>query len=86
MDGFFWQKNPFFQKIDEGSKFAVERDWMSKISQNVQVLTFLKKKQIGFQKETIFSKIVELSKISVEADWISDISQHVQKLRFRKQD
>ena len=86
MDGFFWQKNPIFRNIDEGSKLAVERDRIGKISQNVQVLIFLKKKQIGFQKETIFSKIVELSKISVEGDWISDFSQHVQKLRFRKQD
>ena len=43
MDGFFWQKTPIFQKIDKGSKFAVECDWISKFSQNVQVLIFSKK-------------------------------------------
>ena len=87
MDWFFWQKKPFFQKNDEGSKFAVESDWISKISQNVQVLIFFKKKTDRFpEKKTIFLKFVELSKILVEGDWISDFFQHVQKLRFRKQD
>ena len=83
---FFDKKNSISQKTDKGSKFAVESDWISKISQNVLLLIFIKKKQIGFQKETIFLKIFEHSKISVEGDWISDFFQHVQKLRFRKQD
>ena len=85
MDGFFWQKNSIFQKIDKESKFAVECDWISKVSKNIQVLIFLKK-LIGFPKETIFLKNFELSKMLVEGDWISDFFQHVQKLRFRKQD
>ena len=87
MDGFFWQKNPIFQKNYEGIKLALERDWISKISQNVQVLVFPKKKTDRFsEKKTIFLKTVELRNLAVECDWISDISQHVQKLRFRKQD
>ena len=76
----FPKKNPIFQKSDKGSKFAVKRDWLSKFSQNVQVLIF-EKKSIGFQKKMIFFKIVENSKFAVKCDWISDISQHVTKKR-----
>ena len=50
MDGFFPQKNPISQKNDKGSKFAVECNWINKISQNFQILVFLKKK-IGFLKK-----------------------------------
>ena len=56
MDGFFRQKNPIFQKIDEGSEFAVESDWISNISQHVQRMRFRKqdwlmgKKLWGFWK------------------------------------
>ena len=87
MDGFLWQKYSIFQKNDKGSKFAVECDWNSKISQNVQVLIFSKKKTDSFsEKKTIFLKTVELRNFAVECDWINDISQHYQKLRFGKQD
>ena len=82
----FFEKNPIFQKSDKGSKFAVKCDWLSKFSQNVQVLIF-EKKSIDFQKKMIFFKIVENTKFAVKCDWISDISQHVtKKKRFRKQD
>ena len=56
MDGFFWQKTPIFQKIDKGSKFAVECDWISKFSQNVQVLIFSKKKTDRFSVRNEFLK------------------------------
>ena len=85
MDGSSRQKNPIPQKNDKGSKFAVECNWINKISQNFQNSLLLKKNEIGFQKKTSFLKNVELSKFSVECDWISDIFQRVQKLRFRKQ-
>ena len=52
--GIFEKKNPICQKIDNGSKFTVDCDWISKFSQNVQVLVFLKKKEIGFQKKNHF--------------------------------
>ena len=44
--GFSGKKYTIFQKIDKGSKFAVECDWNSKISQHVQKLTF--RKQDGY--------------------------------------
>ena len=80
-----FEKNPTFQKSDKGSKFAIECDWNSKFSQNVQVLVFWKKPS-GFQKKMIFFKIVKNSKFAEKRDWFSDISQHVTKKRFRKQD
>ena len=39
----FSKKKSYFSKRDKGSKFAVECDRMSKFSQNVRVLVFLKK-------------------------------------------
>ena len=88
-NGWVFPKNsiPIYQKIDKGCQYAVEWDWVSKISQNVQALVFLKQKTDRFsEKKTIFSKLVELSNFSLECDWISNIFQHVQKLRFRKND
>ena len=39
----FSQKNvPTFQKIDKGSEFAVECDWISNNSQHVQKMRFRK--------------------------------------------
>ena len=40
---FFDKKNSVFQKTDKGSQFAVECDWIRKISQYVQVLVFPKR-------------------------------------------
>ena len=76
----FSKKNPISQKSDKGSDFAVKCHWLSKFSQNVQVLVF-EKKSIGLQKKMILFKIVENSKFAVKCDWISDISQHVTKKR-----
>ncbi len=76
----FSKKNPISQKSDKGSDFAVKCHWLSKFSQNVQVLIF-EKKSIGLQKKMILFKIVENSKFAVKCDWISDISQHVTKKR-----
>ena len=53
---FFWKwmgfsetKNPIFRKIDKGSNFAVECDWISNISQHVQKLWF--RKQYGYSEK-----------------------------------
>ena len=42
-----------FSKIGEGSKFAVECDWNSKISQNVQNLGFFKKNTWVIRKKNL---------------------------------
>ena len=46
--GLFDKKNPIPQKNDKGSKIAVECNWINKMSQNFQVLVFLKKEELGF--------------------------------------
>ena len=52
MDGFFRKKKyPIFQKIDKSSKFAVECDWISNISQYVQKLRF--RKQDGYSEKNL---------------------------------
>ena len=47
--GFSEKKYPIFQKNDKGSKFAVECDWISNISQHVQKLRF--RKQDGYSEK-----------------------------------
>ena len=64
------------------SKFVVERDWNSKISQNVQNLGFFKKMDGFFEKILNFLKIAKGSKFAVECDWNSKNSQNVQNLGF----
>ena len=47
--GFSEKKHPIFQKIDKVSKFAVECDWISNISQFFQNLRF--RKQDGYSQK-----------------------------------
>ena len=49
--GFSEKKYPIFQKIDKSSKFAVECDWISNISQYVQKLRF--RKQDGYSEKNL---------------------------------
>ena len=60
--GFFAQ-NPIFQKSDKGSKFAVECDWISKFSQNVQVLVFWKKTDRISEKNLFSSKSSKIANL-----------------------
>ena len=47
--GFSEKKYPIFQETDKGSKFAVECDWISNISQHVRKLRF--RKQDGYSEK-----------------------------------
>ena len=75
-----------FSKIGKGSKFAVERDWKSKISQNVQLLGFFFKKIDGFLEKIwlIFLKSVKIANLPYKWDWNSEFSRKVQHLGFSK--
>ena len=66
IDGLF-EKKLNFQKIAKGSKFAVECDLNSNISQNVQNLGFFLKKIAGFFEKNLhfFLKIAKSSKFVV---------------------
>ena len=57
-NGWVFPKNsiPIYQKIDKGCQYAVEWDWVSKISQNVQALVFLKQKTDRFSEKKRFSQ------------------------------
>ena len=61
------------------SKLPVESDWISKTSQNVQILGFLET-EMGFCKNFVFKlmKCVEFSKFAVEWDRNSKSFQNVQ--------
>ena len=56
MDGFSRQINPIFQKNYKGSKFAVECDWISKISQNVQRMRFRKQDWFFGKNSEVFKR------------------------------
>ena len=58
--GHFHKKNPIFQKIDKGSKFSVDCDWISDIFQHVQKLRFLK-------QDWVFGKKLEFRWKQLEA-------------------
>ena len=82
----------FFKKkktLENGtsSKFVVECDWDSKISQNVHHLIFWKKNKWSFGEKTLFFHFFKTSKCinySVECNRISKTSQNFQKLGFFK--
>ena len=74
-------------KITKGSKFGVECNWISKISQNFRKLAFVWKKKRFFSKKNLeVLKTAKGSKIIIECNSISKISQNVQNLDFREQD
>ena len=71
------------KKYDKSNKIAVEKDWMSKISQNLRKLGFSWKKQVGFRKRNcFFENTAETSKFGVKCDWNNPISQSVQNVVF----
>ena len=80
---FFW-KNINFLKKAKGSQFAVECDWISKISQKNQNLGFCWKLIRCVIRKIFFSKIAAISKFAVECDWISKNLQKVQKFVVSK--
>ena len=80
----FLKKSELFQ-IVKGSKFAVECDWNSKISQSIQNLGSFKVNRWASWKKSEFFQIAEGSKFAVECDWNSRISQSIQSLGFFKQ-
>ena len=72
-------------QIAKGCKFAVECDWICKISQNVQNLGFLSKERWFFQKKILtVLKMAKGSKFAVECDWNRKSFRKVQnwKLSF----
>ena len=62
------------------SQFVVECERDSEISQNVQKLCFLQKKDAFSEKNLKFSKIDDGKKIAVQCEGISKVSQIVQIL------
>ena len=72
----------FSYKIAKGSKFTVECNWISKISQNVRNLASFWKK-IGFSRKiSSFLTTANGSKVAVECNWNNKISQNVKNLGF----
>ena len=57
-----------------GSFIAVESEWKSKISQNVQILGSSKKGGV-FEEKLIFSKTAEGKNFATECNWNIKISQ-----------
>ena len=76
----FSKKSLFFSVTTKRTKFAVESERNSKISQIVQILGFWENRWF-FQKEVGFSKTAEGSKIAVEFNWKWQFSQNVRKIR-----
>ncbi len=77
----FGKKHCFSWKIAQCSKFAVECEWIGKISQNSGKFGLLFKKQMGFSKEfLIFFKVAKRSNFAVKCDWKSTTSQNFQNL------
>ena len=69
-------------KTANGSKFAVECNWISKITQNFRKLASFWKKN-GFSKKILsFLKTASGSKLAEECKWINKISQNVKNLGF----
>ena len=77
---FFGKKMWSFWKNAEGTKFALEFDWISNISQRVQFLGFCWKQFGCVIRKKNLSKIAAFSKFAVECDWISKNLQSVRKL------
>ena len=74
----FSKMKPEFLKTDKITRFDVECDWNSKISQNFRKLGFLQEK-MGFPKKNLNSlKKAKGIKLAVESNWKSKISQNGQ--------
>ena len=67
-----------FSKMGWGSKFAVECDKISKISQKILKFWAALLKKMGFSKNMKFLKMGRASKFAVECSWNSKISQNIQ--------
>ena len=68
-------------KTANGSKFAVECNWISKISQNVKNYVFsLKNIDLFFEKNLDFLKSLKAANLRYKATEKSKTSQNVQKL------
>ena len=80
--GHFDKKNPIFQKIDKGSKFSVECDWISDIFQHVQKLRFRKQYLLFGKKSWVSLKAAKSSQFDAECNGISKFSLNVQDLGF----
>ena len=71
----------FFWETAKGSKFTVECNWISKISQKFENLRFLTKKIDGFfgKLGNFFYKLAYGSQVALKGHWRSKTSQNVQK-------
>ena len=85
-DRWVFRKKRKFLKITKGTKFGVEFNWISKISQNIRKLAFFWKKErlILPNKILRFLKTAKGSKFIVDCDSLSKISQNVHNLVFLK--
>ena len=92
-DGFFRKRNLNFWKqlilanlmstaTETVSQFDVECEWNIEVSQNVQELGFLRKKDGFYEKILKLLKIADGNKLAVQCEGISKISQNVQILGF----
>ena len=71
-----WKKNWIFEKWSwvfmktaNGSKIAVECNWISKISQNVKNYVFFEKHRFVFRKNSWFFEIAKSSKLALQGHW-----------------
>ena len=66
---FFEKKLWFFREIAKGSKFTVECNWISKISQNFKSFGFLTKKTDGFFEKSVnfFENSLKVAKLHYKA-------------------
>ena len=66
-------KDVEFFKIAKIGKYIVEYDWICKISQSAQNISFIMIRSVSWKKNFRNSKIAESSKVAVECNWKIEI-------------
>ncbi len=78
----FSEKKPIFQKSDKGSKFAVECDRDSDISQHVTKKEISKTRLVIRKNSWVLLKTAKSSQFDAECNRYSKFSLNVQNLGF----
>ncbi len=78
----FSEKNLVFQKNDKGSKFAVECDWLSDISQHVTKKEISETTLVIRKNSWVSLKTAQSSQFDAECKRYSKFSLNVQNLGF----
>ena len=80
----FRKKDLEFFKIARIGKYVVEYDWISKISQSAQNISFIKNRSVSWKKNFKSSKNAESSKVAVECNWKIEIFKTFKKCQIWK--